>query len=102
MSNPFNLEHDIAVYCNEVALTDKEINSLLECPRSDSGTPAEGNRTAYVQSRLINLKLVTTFWASILEDDETFFTWMRTVAGDRVLDYLTEAGKLPSNVGGRG
>lgn len=83
-------DEQLIAHCN---LTDAEARSLLACPAHDQSFPPEGNRTAYVKRRLKSLHLVEPLWCSDDVADELFFTWRRTVPGDRLAYLASLAGK---------
>lgn len=68
------------------SLTRKEILSLMGCAPSGEPVPSCGRRTACVERRLIDLKLVRTLFFG--DGSELCFSWKRTPLGERTLGRI--------------
>ena len=72
-----------------IKLSEAELASLRCCPSNKNQNPEPGNRTAYIKARLKNEGFVQPLW--VLDDDEIFFTWQRTLKGDAAVKAYDEA-----------
>ncbi|WP_290494481.1 hypothetical protein [Hyphomonas sp. UBA4494] len=92
--NVYDTSIPVEKIAERLALTEADILSLACCaPNAHiGGTPPEGQRSAYIKTRLHADKLVLPQWCRDKDREETFFTWVRTQPGERLLDYYRANG----------